>query len=191
MVGLIQKLLFDLVEKKAGVEAVNTVKARAGVPLGKTFRLGEVYSDSEWQSLLRAACEVLGITEDQAMEAYADVFGNDARERFPTWFQVSKNSRMFLEQQITIHNVFASGVRDPEARKAVQDKFHIELVDKNKIITHYRSPNKLCSLYEALARWLFAYYGDEASLEQTKCMKRGNDECEIHVHWSKFRTPTP
>jgi len=187
MIGLIQKILFDLVEERAGLDALDEVKRSAGVPLDRIFRLGEVYSDAEWQSLLSAACRVLNADEEEFMELYADEFGRDALARFSKWFEISENSREFLERQITIHNVFASGVRDPDSRKAVVDKFRIETFDE-KIVTHYRSPNKLCSLYKALARWMFRYYGDEAVVEETKCMHRGDEECEIHVIWKTIRS---
>jgi hypothetical protein len=186
MIGLIQKILLDLVEEKAGPEAVTAVRTAAGVPQDRIFRLGEVYSDTEWQNLLSASCRVLGANEDQLMELYADVFGRDALIRFSRWFEMSANSREFLERQITIHNVFASGVVDPNMRKAVVDKFRIETFDE-KIVTHYRSPNKLCSLYKALARWMFSHYEDEAVIEETKCMHRGDEECEIHVIWKKLK----
>jgi Haem-NO-binding len=186
MIGLIQKVLLDLVEERAGVDAVSAVRLSAGVPPDRVFRIGEVFSDDEWQRLLRAACDVLHCNETEAMDAYAEVFGRDALTRFPKWFEMSANSREFLERQIVIHNVFASGVRDPEARKAVVDKFRIE-THNGEIVTHYRSPNRLCSLYKSLARWMFRHYGDEAILEEPKCMARGDDECEIHVIWRELR----
>jgi hypothetical protein len=187
MVGLIQKLLLDLVEEKAGAEAVSSVLRRAGVPPDRVFRIGEVYSDEEWQRLLRAACEVLRCTEAEAMDAYAEVFGRDALSRYPMWFEMSVNSREFLERQITIHNVFASGVRDPEARRAVVDKFRIDKRE-DEIVTHYRSPNRLCSMYKSLARWMFRHYGDEAVIEEPRCMLRGDEECELHVIWKRLGT---
>jgi hypothetical protein len=189
MLGLIQKLLLDLVEDKAGGEAVSEVRRRAGVPPDCIFRIGEAYSDEEWRRLFRAACDVLHTGESETIEAYADVFGRDVLSRFPTWFEMSANSREFLERQITIHNVFASGVRDPEARKAVVDKFRIEKRGDG-IVTHYRSPNRLCSLYKSLARWMFRHYGDEAILEEAKCMLLGDEECEIHVIWTKLKART-
>jgi hypothetical protein len=185
MVGLIQKLLLDLVEEKAGPDAVAEVRRRAGVASDRVFRISETYGDEEWRRLWRAACEVLGRDEDEVMEAYADAFGRDALSRFPQWFEMSKSSREFLERQATIHNVFASGLRDPEARKAVVDKFRIEKHER-EIVTHYRSPNRLCPLYKSLARWMFRHYGDDATIEEPKCMLRGDDECELHVVWTRI-----
>ena len=127
---------------------------------------------------------VLQVTRAQAMEIYARYFCEDAVKRWPTWFRMSGTSRQFLERQPTIHNCFATGVRDPEARKAVTDKFRVEKLEK-EIVTHYRSPNHLCDLYEALARWIIRYYGERATIWQTQCTRRGDPECEIHVRWEE------
>ncbi len=185
MVGLIQKLLLDMVEARAGAQAVAEVRRRAGVPPDRVFRISEPYPDEEWRRLLRAACDVLSCGEEEALDAFAEVFGRDALSRFPRWFAMSKSSREFLERQVTIHNVFASGVRDAEARRAVVDKFRIEKHER-EIVTHYRSPNRLCALYKSLARWMFRHYGDEATIDEPRCMHRGDDECEIHVTWTRI-----
>jgi hypothetical protein len=172
------------VEGEAGAAAVAEVKRRAGVPVDRVFRLDTVYSDDEWQRLFDAACEVLQVTRAQAMDVYARYFCEDAIERWPTWFRMSRSSRQFLERQPTIHNCFATGVRDPEVRKAVTDKFRIEKLE-NEIVTHYRSPNHLCDLYEALARWIIQYYGERATIWQARCTLLGDPECEIHVRWEQ------
>ena len=52
MVGLMQKLLFDLLESTAGADAVVEVRRRAGVPEDKEFRIDEDYGDEEWRRLL-------------------------------------------------------------------------------------------------------------------------------------------
>jgi hypothetical protein len=182
VVGTIQKILLDMVEGEAGAAAVAEVKRRAEVPVDRVFRLDTVYPDDEWQRLLASACEVLQVTRAQAMEVYARYFCEDAIKRWPTWFRMSRNSRQFLERQPTIHNCFATGVRDPDARKAVTDKFRVEKL-KKEIVTHYRSPNHLCDLYEALARWIIRHYGEQATIWQTQCTQRGDPECEIHVRW--------
>jgi hypothetical protein len=182
MIGLIQKLLLDLVEEKRGPEAVATVRERAGVPPDRVFRISEPYPDDEWQRLLGAAAEALGLDQEQTLEAYADVFARDALTRFAGWFETSRGAREMLERQVIIHNVFASGLRDPEARRAVADKFRIER-QADRIVTHYRSANKLCAMYRALARWMLRHYGEEAVIEERRCMLRGDEECEIHVIW--------
>jgi hypothetical protein len=187
MVGLIQKVLLDLIHEKAGPEAVDEVKRRANVPDDRVFRIGEVYSDDEWQRLFAVSLDVLDLSQDQAYEAYAQAFCADARQRFPKWFDMAKNSRMFLEYQTTIHNTFASGVVDASQRQAVNDKFLIDKIDERHIVTHYRSPNKLCGLYKALARCMAGHYGDEILIDERQCLDRGDRECEIHVTWKRFK----
>ena len=73
-------------------------------------------------------------------------------------------------------------VCDPASRDLIRDKFRIEKL-KDKIITHYRSPNRHCHLYVSLAREVLKLYGEEASIEQLKCVKRGDPECEIWISW--------
>lgn len=185
MVGYIQKVLLDLIRKLGGDEAVLKVKQDANVPLDKTFQLNNVYSDEEWQRLLASALKILNITAEQADEAYADFFLQDALKRFPVWFSMSKNSYEFLLIQPTIHNCFATSVLEQKERDAINDKFKVDKFP-NKIVTHYRSANHHCGLYKALARSVIRHYQDEAVIEESLCLLKGDQECEIHINWSKL-----
>lgn len=184
MVGLIPKMLLDLVEKVAGPEAVAEVKRCAGVSSDKTFQLDVVYSDTDWQRLLASTCDVLKISSEQAEETYAEYFYLDAQKRWPRWFEMCVSSREFLERQPVIHNCLAAGLGNPQERQAVTDKFRVDKLE-GEIIAHYRSPNRLCGLYKSLARCIIKHYGDKASIEESLCMKKGDPECEIHVRWEK------
>jgi len=96
---------------------------------------------------------------------------------------MSKTAREFLQRQPKIRNGFATGVRDQKASQAINDKFEIKH-HEDGIDVHYRSPNQLCGLYKALARRLMKHYGDEAAIEETKCLKKGDSECEIRIRWA-------
>ncbi len=61
MIGYIHRLLFALIESTGGVEALVEIKLHAGVPEDRYFAMNRVYSDEEWQRLLGATCEVLGL----------------------------------------------------------------------------------------------------------------------------------
>lgn len=185
MVGLICKILINLVQNVGGDEAVRRLRVAAQVPEAREYKLNSVYDDSEWRRLMDAACQVLGISPEQAVDAYADFFLKDALIRWPIWFKMSGNSRDFLLRQPAIHNSLASGVTDESLRKAVADKFHIVANDAG-LVTHYRSGNGLCALYRALAQRVIEHYGDEAVLEERQCAQNGFDECQIHIHWTKL-----
>jgi hypothetical protein len=182
LVGLIHKVLFDLLEAVGGPATVAEVRRRAAVPEDRRFRLDTVYADDEWQRLLAAAGEVLGKTQEELEKAYAEFFGRDSLRRWPVWFEMSGSARQFLERQQTIHNTFATGMRDAGARSNIRDKFRLESGD-GELITHYRSPNQLCGLYKALAQWVLDHYKETATIEETRCTKRGDPECEIHIRW--------
>lgn len=183
MVGMIQKLLLDMVESAGGPEAVAKVKRRSDVPLDKEYNMNEVYDDGEWQRLFASTCDVLQLSREQAIEAFADYFYEDALKRWPAWFAMSSCAREFLQRQPKIHNGFASAVDDQFAGEAINDKFRLE-TGEDEIIVHYRSPNQLCDLYKALANRIITHYGDEASIEETHCLHKGDEECEIHIRWA-------
>lgn len=185
MVGLIQKILVDMIKDITNEETLNEIKKLANIPLDREFQINVVYSDEEWQKLFKATLSVLKITDEQADEVYAKYFLKDSLERFPTWFQMSKNSYEFLLIQPTIHNCFATGVADQKHRDAINDKFKVEKFP-GKIITHYKSSNNHCGLYMKLAQEVINHYKDQAIIEEKKCMKSGGDECEIHVQWSNL-----
>ena len=158
MVGTIPKILLDLVESTSGTAGVHEVRRLAEVPAERVYRFSEVYDDDEWRRLFRSSCKFLKLSETEALKAYTEAFGNDALKRWPKWFEMSKNSREFLIRQPKIHNYFASGVADPKARLAISDKFTLVTPDDKSIVTHYKSPNKLCELYVHLANWVIRYY---------------------------------
>ena len=180
--GLIPKVLMELVTSVYGAEAALEIRRRAGCPLDLEFRMNEVYEDELWGNLLAASTEVLQCSSDTLEEEYARYFLKDAQGRWPAWFKMSKTAREFLERQPAVHNNFADAVRDSASRELIKDKFRIEKL-KDTLITHYRSPNRHCHLYVSLAREVLKLYGEEASIEQVKCVKRGDPECEIWISW--------
>lgn len=188
MVGLIPKVLLDLAVALGGEQAAAAIRERAGVPPERRYRLGDVYADDEWQRLLAAACLVFDLPQDRLEQVYAAHFLADAVRRWPVWFQMSSSARQFLERQPTIHNTFATGARDPATRRGIEDKFRLE-ARPNEIIAHYRSPNLLCGLYRALAQAVLDHYGERAAIDEPRCLKRGDAECEIHVRWDAELAP--
>lgn len=185
MVGLIQEILLKLIRTLGGQETLEAVLVEAGLPKDKSFRIDTAYSDEEWQRLLTATLKVLKITPEQAYVAYADAFYKESLERFPEFFKMSKNSYEFLCRQPIIHNSIAAGVQETAHRKDITDKFRVEKL-KDKIITHYCSPNKLCGLYKELAKSYASHYKDSIRVTELDCMHKGADACEIHVEWESY-----
>lgn len=182
MIGLTHRVFMQMIEKEGGPESFRQICELADIDPDFVFRMNEPYPDSQWQAMFAAACSVLKKTSMEIEHLYAKAFFAFIRQRFGVWFDMCKNAREFLELQPTIHNSFATGLREPVARRNVIDKFRLE-TGPNHIITHYSSPNRLCGYYVALAQLVIRYYGDTATVQQPRCMKRGDKECEIVVHW--------
>jgi predicted hydrocarbon binding protein len=55
------------------------------------------------------------------------------------------------------------------------------------LLMHYRSPRKLCALAEGFIEATAAHFGEELSLDQPECMKRGDEKCVLRVSVKKLR----
>ena len=176
MLGYPLKLLLNAIERIHGEEAVVQTLVEAGLPADRVYRLNEPYADSEAQRLTAAASKRI------TLEDIATAFFEDTRVRFPTWFEMCKSSREFLELQPQIHNTFAVGLQRPEERDAVRDKFRLEK-HLDQLIVHYRSPNRLCDMYKAIAKRVFDHYQEKATIDEPSCMNRGDAECELRIRW--------
>lgn len=183
IVGLIPKLLCKMLESEGGVALVSQAKQRAGLDAAHEFQMNQVYPDEQWWKLFRAAQELVNLSEDDAYRRYAAFFIADAQQRWPMWFEMSRNAREFLERQPRIHNGFATGVHDPDDRQAINDKFSLESGEK-ELLVHYRSPNRMCGFYIALANEVLVHYGEKATVEHKQCMHAGAPECEILIRWT-------
>ena len=84
----------------------------------------------------------------------------------------------------------ASGLKTSEDRKAVTDKFSAEQVRPGFIRVSYRSANKLCELYKALAHEVAFLYGEKLQITCEHCMKRGDTECRFAINWQTPRSVT-
>src|SRR5262249_8352824 len=142
----------------------------------RSYRINMPYSDAEAQRLAAAVLNRI------SLEDVAEGFFEDTIARFPTWFEMCKTSREFLEMQPEIHNTFAIGLQRPEERDAVRDKFRLEKL-ADELVVHYRSPNRLCEMYKAIAQQVFKHYHDTATIEEPRCMNRGDAACEMRIRW--------
>jgi hypothetical protein len=182
MLGLIFRVADDLVTELGGDEAAVDARGRAGFPAGAPFRLDEHHEESRWRTYLGAVCETLGVSADQAEEAFSAHFVADAMRRWPMWFRMSGDSREFLARIPSIHNSLAAGLRSPAEREAVGRKFHVAW-EGDELVTTYRSGNQLCGVYRRLAEAVIDHYGDRAVIEEPSCLKRGDPACVFRIRW--------
>lgn len=189
MMGLIHVVFFNRIRAKFGQEKLNEVLTSANIPLDNEYHIHEHYSDQQWQQLVANSTKVLNLSAEQLLDEFTDEFSNDALRRFPKIVAASNNSFEFLLRQPAIHNSFAAGVRDPKLSREIKDKFNV-IQNGDTIILYYRSRNKLCLLYKKLANWWIQYFKDSAQIVEKTCMNHGDNQCEIHVEYSKINHET-
>lgn len=178
MIGLIQKVLMDLVRDQGGEQAVQAVCARAGVDPATGFRIDTDYADIECLALMEATGDYFGLDETTLYQRYADHFIVASRRLFPMFYQMSGSAREFLQRQPRVHATLASSLRNEESRERVRDKFAVD-EDGDALMVTYSSPNRLCGLYEALFQRLLAEYGETGTFEIKACQKQGADACRF------------
>lgn len=184
MIGVIQRVLVDLVRERRGEAGAARFLADAGLAADFQFRIDTDYDDAQCLALFAAAGRVLDLPQGALFEAYADIFVRRSRVMFPAFYSLARSSREFLRRQPAIHNSFAAGLRDEAARRHVTDKFSIA-EDGADLVTTYRSANGLCGLYRALATRVIADYGEEAEITDELCVARGDAHCRLRLHWTR------
>jgi Heme NO binding. len=183
MIGLIQKLVLQMVEEIGGPEALLEVKRRTSLPEEFEFRIDTDYDNEQMQQILENACAVLQVSEEAALSAFADYFLRDAQNRFPVFIAQARTSRELLIHQTTIHNMLGSGLRNAEKLKAINDKFQVIKHDNGDLEVLYRSPNQWCTLYRKLAEAVAELYQENMTLSTIQCRKRGDQHCAFLIHW--------
>ncbi|NCP65708.1 MAG: heme NO-binding protein [Paraglaciecola sp.] len=183
MIGIIQKVLVDLLVNTGGTELKQAVFARAGVPLDRNFRIDQNYPDDECLRLIHAAVAETGLPAQQIYTLYAKAFLQEAKSLFPRFFEISTSSEAFLMRQATIHAVMASGLQHSVDRKKVTDKFSATQLAPGSIQIEYRSANLLCGIFKALAHELAGFYNESLTVSCARCVKRGDGECCFVLQW--------
>lgn len=183
MIGIIQKVLLDLLEQTGGLALKQAVLARVNLHSDTTFRIDQNYSDEQCLALIHATIAETGLPENDVNQLYAKAFIAEAQRLFPRFFEMSKSSEEFLLRQATVHAVMASGLQHAEERKQVTDKFNATRLSQGIVQIEYRSANRLCGLFKALAHEVADFYNEQVFISCTKCAKKGSDACSFTLQW--------
>ncbi|MCU0475577.1 MAG: heme NO-binding domain-containing protein [Anaerolineae bacterium] len=178
MIGIINKLLFEFVGHQWGAETEGKLRAETGTQMVE-FRMDTYYPDTEWQAQLAAALRVTGQAEEAFVWDFGHYCGVELLKGFSGFVRGVTTTREVITRQPRIHNTLSSTFAR-EDRDRINEKFRLaELSDRT--IMHYQSPNRLCTLYRSIAQWVADEFGDTIVIEEPRCQKRGDAECEIHI----------
>lgn len=181
MIGLINRLLFDYVESKWGAGMCEQIRTETGVKHAE-FRMDVYYPDTEWQAVYTKAIELSKMSQDEMEWEFGIFSGNALTSQFSGFMAGATSAREMITRQPRIHNTLAMAFHDSAERAKINEKFHLEEFPDHTVM-HYSSANKLCVFYRSLAQWVADHYGENIEITETKCMKRGDEECEIHIRY--------
>lgn len=184
MIGLIQHTLLVLLEKEGGTALKRRILTDCGLDPDTYFPIHQDFPDDQCAALIAATTMNMQVDEQTLWELYAGHFLEEAREIFPRFFELAPSARDFLLRQPTIHCAFGAGLRDPEAREQVRDKFHIT-EDGGDLIVRYRSRLQLCQLYRALVERVLLLYEEPGSVEELQCRHDGHEACTFRISFDR------
>jgi hypothetical protein len=173
--GLIFTSFRDYVADAHGPETAGSVFE--GEPI---YLLSDAYPDERLIALLERVSEETG-DELETIEHDFGVF--TAQETFtrlyPVLFSIAGSARNFLlTVEKRIHELVRATI--PNAGPPQLDV--TELGDDAVSIV-YTSPRRLCVLLRGLTEGTARHYGEQARIEETSCMRRGDPVCTFEVRF--------
>jgi hypothetical protein len=178
MKGIVFNLLEEIVSRDYSEDDWDALLEAAGL-VGAYTSLGS-YSDEDLMKLVAAASSALGMSRDEIIRW----FGRNAlpllADRYPQFFKRHGSTRSFI---LTLNNMI-----HPEVRKlypgADVPVFDFDTSSEELLVMGYASPRKMCAFAEGLIEGAASHYGEEALIEQPKCMVRGDEKCVLEISFS-------
>lgn len=175
MKGIVFNLLEQLVTRDYGEDTWDALLESAGVD-GVYTSLGS-YEDADLGRLVGAASSALDTPADDIVRW----FGFNAlpifAESYPSLFAPHSSARTFV---LTLNDII-----HPEVRKlypgADVPEFEFESAPGGTLLMGYRSPRRLCSFAEGLLAGTGEHYGEQVTVGQPECMKRGDERCLLQI----------
>jgi hypothetical protein len=176
--GVVFNLLEQLVARDFGEDTWDALLEAAGLD-GVYTSLGS-YPDEDLAMLVSAASDALAMPADDVVVW----FGRNAlplfADRYPQLFEPHDSTRSFV---LTLNDII-----HPEVRKLYPGADVPESdfdVREEVVVMGYHSPRKLCSFAEGLLLGAAEHYGEQVTIAQPVCMKRGDDQCVLEIAFAR------
>jgi hypothetical protein len=175
MKGIVFNLLEEAVSRQYGENTWDDLLEAAGLD-GAYTSLGN-YPDQQLTALVEAASAETG-TDTQSILRW---FGREAMPAlavaYPGFFVPHDNVGSFLN---TLNDII-----HPEVRKlypgADVPTFGFTTASDGTITMRYGSPRRLCAFAEGLIEGAATQFGQVVTIEQPRCMLRGDELCTIEI----------
>lgn len=154
MKGSIIKCLQELVISKAGKEVWQQSLEAAGVNKATIFLPVADIDDQVALSIVQAVCETMGISLQEAADAFGDYWVNVySQQIYPSFYLSHKNARDFLLAMDNLHIKVTNSVSN-----ARPPRFQYEQTEDGSLIMHYQSHRGMIDFLVGLIKGVGTYY---------------------------------
>jgi hypothetical protein len=153
--------------------------ARAAAVIGgRDHSPDETFDDSELFHIVARAVGATGTEVDELYRAFGRYTAlAPFKAMFPDYYASHTGARSFLlDVEEEIHRIVRGTV--PGAHPP-----HLRVVPLGSIgvVITYTSDRQLCRLLEGLVEGTAEHYGEQVSIDEAQCMRRGDAACVFHV----------
>jgi predicted hydrocarbon binding protein len=178
MHGLIVNQLRLFVLEKSGKEGWEQLIEKSSVPGDiAAARLNEVYPDRDVVALVVALADTMGESLADTLRQFGQFLASGLLRVYQPLLRTDWKT-LDIVQHTEEHIHTAVRLRDENAGPPY---LRAERVGPDEVVITYTSERRLCALGEGIILGLAEQLGESVTVEQPRCMHRGDPECRIVV----------
>jgi predicted hydrocarbon binding protein len=180
MHGLIFVSLRDYLSAEHG--AATEQEVMAGDP---QYFVSEGYLDERFTRILERACRSTGMPPDELLREFGTFTAEKTFARlYPALFALSESARSFLlTVETRIHEVVRVAIPD-----ALPPELDVSERGDDAVSIVYTSRRRLCPMLRGLVEGTARHFGEAVSIEEPRCMLRGDEQCRLEVRFTRATT---
>jgi Haem-NO-binding len=154
----------------------------AGQP---SFEVDQAYPDEQLVRLIGRTAQASGREVDAVLHDFGLFTAITTFPRlYPAFFAVAPSAREFLlTVEARIHELVRATIPN-----AAPPELAITPLDDDGVSIIYASRRGLCVLLRGLVQGTASHYGEQATLEEQACMRRGDPACRFAVRLTPARS---
>jgi Haem-NO-binding len=176
--GVIFSSFRDFLSAEHGPETATRVFE--GEPV---YLLSESYPDASFSGLVERASGAIGTDSDELVHDFGVYTASTTFTRlYPAFFAIVTSARDFLlTVETRIHELVRATIPDAEP-----PQLHVSELGRDGVSIVYSSPRRLCTLLRGLTEGTAQHFGETATIEESTCMRRGDERCTFEVRLSSL-----
>lgn len=157
MKGVIMACLSQLVAERFGDDKLAEIMTACGIDPRKKFIVTEDIPEEQAMLMLQSTCQVLGISLEQAAEAFGDYWVNVyAPNIYKAYYRNVESARDFLLKMDEVH---VKATRSME--NAMPPRFDYQWEDDNTLIMTYKSSRNLIDVCVGLVKGVGKHFQED------------------------------